>query len=159
MQKPLTLSQYTTKKKFATTPHLSVTPTGSIIGTPTAAQSFVTGLPITAETSATGVALINGTGAIITAIVPNDGKVHQVVATMIKSVTSALTGGRTSVHWTNPLGVVTSLTTTQTAVGTYGTSSTASPLSLASPGTTVYASQTSAMTTGAAKVYAKIVII
>lgn len=40
-QKPLTLSQYTTKKKFATTPNLSVTPTGSIIGTPTAAQSFV----------------------------------------------------------------------------------------------------------------------
>lgn len=40
-QKPLTLSQYTTKKKFATTPNLSVTPTGSIIGTPTAARSFV----------------------------------------------------------------------------------------------------------------------
>lgn len=38
--KGLTLSQYTTKQKWSTTKRFSVTPTGSIIGTPTEAHTF-----------------------------------------------------------------------------------------------------------------------
>lgn len=38
--KGLTLSQYTTKQKWSTTKRFSVTPTGSIIGSPTEAHTF-----------------------------------------------------------------------------------------------------------------------
>ena len=119
----------------------------------------VTGLPITAETSATGVALINGTQTILTATVPNDGKVHQLAPNVIKTVTTALTGGTVTMSWTNAAGVVSSYKMTGTAVSGYYLSPASTVNTTLKPGTTVTLKQTTAMTAGAAKVYAKIVII
>ena len=108
---------------------------------------------ITVETSGTGVALINGTQTILSVAVPNDGKVHQLIATMMKAVTTALTGGETQGS-----GAVTQ-TTVGTAAGTYGVSSNTLKNTIVKPGSAVAVKQVTAMTAGAAKVYAKIVII
>lgn len=115
---------------------------------------------VTAETSSTGVALINGTQTILSATVPNDGKVHQLIATSKKVITTALTGGDVATSWTQPPGTASTLALPSTSVGTTYTSTTVlSKGSLLKPGTTVTFRQTTAMTAGAAKVYAKIVII
>ena len=119
----------------------------------------VTGLPITAETSATGVALINGTQTLLTATVPNDGKVHQAYIMTLKTVTATITGGKLTLSWTWPTGLISPYTTTNTAAAEYPKTSTALGGVLVKPGTTVTVKQTTAMTAGAAKVYAKIVII
>ena len=114
---------------------------------------------VTAETSATGVALINGTQTILTATVPNDGKVHLVYVGYLKTITTALTGGRITALWTTPNGATSTVSTTTTTVGgSYKSSSTQAAI-VAKPGTTITVTQETAMTAGAAKVYAKIVII
>ena len=115
--------------------------------------------PIVAETSAIGVALIDGTQTILTATVPNDGQCHLVLASMWKDVTTALTGGQTRLQWVVPAGTGVGADTTLTAVGTSGVSTSTTGDTVVKPGTTVSVLQTTAMTAGAAKVYAKIVII
>ena len=111
---------------------------------------------ITAETSATGVTLINGTQTILAVTVPNDGKVHQVYAAAYKDVTATLTGGQTRINYTLANGTATYTTTLNTTVATHYTSR---PTLLVTPGSAVTVTQSTAMTAGAAKVYAKIVII
>ena len=117
------------------------------------------GIPITAETSATGVALINGTQTILTATVPNDGKVHTAQVMVAKDVTATLTGGTTAFTVTPLVGTPIVTTTTTTSVGYHGGVTTTATIHLVKPGTTVTVTQSTAMTAGAAKVYAKIVII
>lgn len=118
------------------------------------------GIPITAETSATGVALINGTQTILTVTVPNDGKVHLLVnAAMVKATTATLTGGKLIISSTTPVATF-DLTTSTTAIGNSFSSAIHGTFQvLLKPGTQVTIKQTTAMTAGAAKVYAKIVII
>ena len=115
---------------------------------------------VTAETSATGVALINGTQTILKVTVPNDGKVHTALWWVVKKVTTAITGGTVSANWTMATGTANTHSTAATAVGSnYMTSSSLPSATGISPGTAVTIVQASAMTAGAAKVYAKIVII
>lgn len=116
------------------------------------------GLPVTAETSATGVALINGTQTILTATVPNDGKVHSAMGGLTKDVTTALTGGSVTATWTMATGTAKTVTLGGTTVGITGFTFAARACTL-KPGTTFTVKQTTAMTAGAAKVFAKIVII
>ena len=116
---------------------------------------------ITAETSATGVALINGTQTILTATVPNDGKVHLLVgASVVKDVTTALTGGKITIKWTTGAGDTRAVSTGLTTVTAHSISVVYTTASLTlKAGTLVTLEQTTAMTAGAAKVYAKIVVI
>ena len=133
--------------------------TGTTITTVTGkAKVGVPTAPITAETSATGVALINGTQTILSATVPNDGKVHFVQCIAQKQITTALTGGEIVMSWTLASGTVHTNPTAGTTVGTHFLSISTS-LTIAKPGTTITLRQNTAMTAGAAKVYAKIVII
>lgn len=118
-----------------------------------------TGIPITAETSSTGVALINGTQTILTATVPNDGKVHQIIVTYSKHVTTALTGGALTLTWHTATGQVSGPVTNSTAVGYSYNSTTSRLTTIVAPGTVITLAQTTAVTAGAAKVYGKIVII
>ena len=161
-----------TYAKEATVPAAATTVTGpdaygaaAIVGTGTkyARDDHGHGLPaavaITAETSATGVALINGTQTILTATVPNDGKVHYVIASFTKDVTTALTGGKMILGHTSAPSVSDFIATTSTAVGVYYNTSKSLLSALSTPGSTVTIKQTTAMTAGAAKVFAKIVII
>lgn len=107
-------------------------------------------------TSATGVALINGTQTILSTTVPNDGHPHIAWVSTTKAVTTALTGGQTAIKATEAPALAYSLLTTATAVGT--AHSVASAL-LVAPNTTITVTQTTAMTAGAAKLYARIAII
>ena len=134
--------------------------TGTTITTVTGkAKVGVPTAPITAETSATGVALIDGTQTILTATVPNDGKVHALAfAVCEKDVTTAFTGGACTLSWTTPEGTARSIITSSTNVGAHFIAPTSGDTVL-KPGTTVTVKQASAITTGAGKVYAKIVII
>ena len=116
------------------------------------------GIPITAETSATGVALINGTQTILTVTVPNDGKPHQLIATALKDVTTALTGGAVTLTLTALVTTPVTFSMTRTTVGTTRITTTSNSQTIVKPGTQVTIKQTTAMTAGAAKVYAKIVI-
>lgn len=118
---------------------------------------------VTAETSATGVALINGTQTILTVTVPNDGKVHAILSVaLVKDVTAVLTGGTVSITWTTAAGTAQTITcptgTASVGVDVRSAIHTSLHVSL-KPGTTVTVTQTTAMTAGAAVVYAKIVVI
>ena len=135
--------------------------TGTTITTVTGkAKVGVPTAPITAETSATGVALTATVQTILSVTVPNDGKVHTVVWWTIKKITSALTGGSIVVSWTAVLGTVLTTTTTTTTGEHYMPQSASAGTHLnVKPGTQVTLKQTTAMSAGAGKVYAKIVII
>ena len=115
--------------------------------------------PIVAETPATGVALIDGTQTILTATVPNDGKLHIFLASGIKDITTALTGGNITWTWHLPSGTTATVYNGQTAVGVTHTQIGAFTSNVVTPGSTITLTQTTAMTAGAAKVYAKIVIL
>jgi hypothetical protein len=107
------------------------------------------------------VALIDGTQTILTATVPNDGKVHLMLLSMQTHVTAALTGGTREIHWTTPASPTTPThqITTTTAVGYHSITKPYSGATiLCAPGSKVTITQATAMTAGAAKVYAKIVI-
>ena len=105
-------------------------------------------------------ALINRTQTILTVTAPNDGKVHVILAAAsLKDVTATLTGGKIEFKWTDSVGINHGLPTVGTAVGQYPKSVLAIETAVTlGPGTTVTLTQTTAMTAGAAKVYAKIVI-
>ena len=117
---------------------------------------------ITAETSATGVTLINGTQTILSVTAPNDGKVHILLAaSSIKTVSSAITGGATGFRWKAlPTTTQTGGTTANTSVSRYTQNVISNNIAmLIKPNTVASFVQSTAMTAGAAKVYAKIVII
>ena len=124
------------------------------------AEVAVPTAPIVAETSSTGVALINGTQTILSATVPNDGKVHVLlVGAFIKTVSAALTGGAVRMKWTDANDGGVTVLTTSTAVAGYTKSSQSSSAPTLKSGSQVIIEQTTAATAGAAKVYAKIVVI
>lgn len=125
------------------------------------AEASVPTAPITAETPATGVALIDGLQTILSVPVPNDGNMHTIVsAWAIKDVSAALTGGAVSISWTPYKGTDQTLTDSASTALVYETNVVfTSAITSLKPGTTVTVKQTTAMTAGAAKVYAKIVVI
>lgn len=135
--------------------------TGTTITTVTGkAKVGVPTAPITAETSATGVALINGTQTILSVTAPNDGKVHTLLAaTFIKDISTALTGGTIILKWTTAANQTATHTTTITSVGITAYSALTIESITVRADTTITLSQTTAVTAGAAKVYAKIVLI
>lgn len=115
-----------------------------------------------AETPATGVALINGTQTILTYTASATEGPHIIVAFVaLKVVTTQLTGGTIKWSWTLPTGAVhTPTATTNIAVGTHVYAPTPTPaVRVLHAGDAITLEQTVAMTAGAAKVYAKIVIL
>jgi hypothetical protein len=155
--------------KLATVPAAATTVTGpdaygaaAIVGTGTkyARDDHGHGLPaavaITAETSSTGVALINGTQTILTVTVPNDGKIHSFACSITRVITAPITGGVTVLSWVGAAGETFTTTTTSATEGNHYRQGQQFNLMA---GTTVTLKQATAMTAGAAKVFAKIVII
>jgi len=109
-----------------------------------------------AATAAAGFALQNATPTIISWTAPSDGNLHRVQIFASMSVGSAETGGTVSYEGTNPDG--------STFVHTLFTGGNAGPgevqpsaqLRIVKAGTTVSIVQTSALTSGAATVWAEI---
>lgn len=120
--------------------------------------AVVSGLVVKAATAAAGFALQNATPTILTWNVPNDGAVHRFELSAVQHVTSAETGGGVNVNYTAPDG-------TAGTIFPFGAGSGAgvgAPLGGAQgpvevqAGSTVAVVQASALTVGAAVVFAAI---
>jgi hypothetical protein len=143
----------------------NATPTVARLPVGTAGQSIqaVSGLPawaaaltLLATTGTGGYALVNGTGNVISWTAPNDGNLHRIQVFATLHITTTEVGGAIRVNFTDPAGgsgTPTIFGGTQ-ANGTYQPSSLSSVLVEA--GTTVAIVQASALTSGAATLYAEI---
>jgi hypothetical protein len=122
-----------------------------------AIQSAYPTLARQAATPAAGYTLVNGTGAVITWTAPSDGQNHRVQIFASLSVTSSETGGAIQCSYTAPDG-------TSTGHTVYGAGQTGpdvivqgAPFSVViKAGTAFTISQTSALTAGAAVLFAEI---
>lgn len=118
------------------------------------------GMTLQAATPAAGYTLVNGTGAVISWSVPNDGSNHRFAIWANLHVATAETGGLIQVEYTGPwVGASTHFgqvfaaglaadTTGQNPPGLWNT--------IVAPGSTVTIAQTSALTAGAATMWAEI---
>lgn len=114
------------------------------------------GLAKQADTGPAGFALQNATPVILTWTAPNDGNAHPVIVIASQYVTSAETGGAVSVSATVPNGNSGSPTLFSAGHGT-GLFPPSSPIALiVEAGSTVTVQQSSALTAGAATVWAQI---
>lgn len=112
-----------------------------------------------ATTGIAGVPLQNATPNIITWTAPNDGNMHMFVALSVVHVTSAETGGQVQVIYQSPItGAGNHFS--QLLAGGLGTDVNGQTgttiFGLVEPGTTVTIQQTSALSAGAATVWAEI---
>ena len=111
-------------------------------------------LSLQATTGSGGYTLIAGTGDVITWQAPTDGGLHRVLIISTKSVTSGETGGAITLTGTSVDGVAISVTayaggaSTGTAVNT--------TTMLVKAGATVKVHQNSALSAGAAQLWAEI---
>lgn len=112
---------------------------------------------VVASTGPAGVALVNGTPAILQWTAPNDGLLHRFFTIVSAAVTTLEVGGAVGVTFTPPGGQGFTPTTSVLAAG-LGVGSAAGTLvsGFVAGGTTVFLNQTSALTSGAAKVWADI---
>lgn len=110
---------------------------------------------VQAATTASGFALANSTGTICSWAVPNDGKQHFALAVISMNITSTATGGAIVWTFSNPANVsqTPSLVAASQAAGTKHATDTA----IVMAGTTVSITQNTAMTAGAAVVWAAII--
>ena len=113
------------------------------------------GLSLLATTGTAGYTLVNGTGTIITWTAPNDGNLHRVMLASSSSVTTLEVGGATSIAFTPPTG--SAGTSTPYAAALSAASRSSQPIfAIVGPGTTVTFSQASALTGGAATIWAEL---
>ncbi len=111
-------------------------------------------LQLVAATPAAGFALQNGTPTILTWVVPNDGALHTLNIVMTLHVTSLETGGQITVTTTDPSG--TAANPVAFAGGAAAGSTPQQYQRLLQAGSTVTLAQTSALTAGAASIWAQI---
>lgn len=113
-----------------------------------------------AATDPAGFALQNATPAILTWNVPNDGQPHRVTLFGLINVTAAETGGLVQVQYTGPQAGAQLHTSTIFAAGlaldTAGQTPAASLNVIVAPGSVVTLAQASALTAGAARVWAEL---
>lgn len=114
-------------------------------------------LTLRASTGRNGYTLVNGTGPVISWTAPNDGNLHSVVITAVLVVSSAETGGTIAQVATNPDGTQRTFTLIAAGQGTGASPGGAlNQLWPIAPGGTVTIEQYSALTIGAAVLYAEI---
>jgi hypothetical protein len=110
-----------------------------------------------ASTGASGYTLVNGTGNIITWTAPNDGALHRVLLMFTLHITSTETGGQVSVTLTTPDGGAATFANAISAGG--GTTGTFTPGTngyFVQAGTTLTVKQNTALTAGAAVLWAEL---
>jgi hypothetical protein len=108
-----------------------------------------------ASTGMPGFPLVNATPNILAWTAPNDGNMHRIQVFGCVSVSSAETGGAITVAVHDPAGILGTHTIQAGGAGAGSANLTGEPLVLA-PGTTVTVAQGSALSAGAAVLYAEI---
>ena len=109
-----------------------------------------------AATPLTGVALVNGTPVILTWTAPSDGKMHRVMAFGSLLVTVLEVGGQVNFSVPIPSPGGTANNPLFNAGQAAGSQMSFNPGSLVAPGATVTVNQASALTGGAAVVWAEL---
>lgn len=117
---------------------------------------IVAGMTKQADTGPAGFALQNATPTILSWTVPNDGNAHPVLIMASQYVTSAETGGAVSATITVPSGNSGSPTLFSAGHGTGLFPPSGTLTMIAEAGSTVTIQQSSALTVGAATVWAQI---
>jgi hypothetical protein len=135
---------------------LAVGSAGQVLGVSGGAPAWQAGMGLQAATAAAGYALADGTGAILAWTVPNDGQLHQFLVFPWLTVASTETGGELAIAFTTPGG---SAVTEQFAAGglaaaDYGAAYFSFTQVPVKAGTTVTISQFTALTGGAATLWA-----
>lgn len=113
-------------------------------------------LAVQAATPVAGFALQNGTPGIISWTAPNDGKQHRFTVLASLNVASGETGGQVTVTYQPPSGGFTPGQQVFAGGLGAGTASGAPVSGIVGPGTTVFVLQATALTAGAATVWAEI---
>jgi len=113
-------------------------------------------LVLQAATSSGGYVLVNGTGNIITWAVPNDGKQHRVLILASLNVSSEETGGSITLAVQDPGGTNGTHTIYGGGSGAGSVTPTTNCGMIVEAGTTVTLAQGSALTVGAATLYAEL---
>ena len=129
------------------------------VANPAAALADLGGLVRVASTGPAGFALQNATPNILTWTAPNDGLLHWVVVMTYLRVTSAETGGQVNLSWTDPggNGTATGLVNGGKGTGATGTDSPNWSVNAAvQAGTTITLLQATALTAGAATIWAEL---
>ena len=116
------------------------------------------GMSLQATTGAGGYTLANATGTVVSWTAPNDGELHRVFLTGECVITSAETGGAVDLSYTPPSGSAQTVTLLAggAAAGVSTLNSGAGVTVIVGANTTVAINQTSALTAGAATLYAEI---
>lgn len=122
---------------------------------PGANWSYLHTLTLKATTGVNGFALVNGTPNIISWVVPNDGKLHRMMIFSTLQVTSTETGGVVNYSYNTPAGLAVNEQLAAGGVAT-GLNTTFSYTVIVQPGSTVIISQGTALTGGAATLWAEI---
>ena len=140
--------------------HVGLLPSNNLsdVGSPATALANIGGMVKQAATAAAGYTLVNGTGTVISWTVPNDGALHAAVIPVSLVVTTGETGGQILLNYTTPDGTArtTNYVSAGLAAGFYGPSSAQFQTLLCAPGSTVSLTQNTALTAGAAKLWAQI---
>jgi hypothetical protein len=115
-------------------------------------------LGLLATTGLAGFALQNATPNILTWTAPNDGNMHRVVVVSTLIVTSAETGGEITVNYTDPSNVARQRLLYAAALGTGISTPAGNTPTLINvyPGTTVVVQQFTALSAGAAGLWAEL---
>lgn len=114
------------------------------------------GFGLLAATPAAGYALVNGTGPVLSWTAPGDGKLHRFVIFADLYVTSAQTGGEIEFTYTLPNGINVTVELFSPNQGAGNVLPDNASLFVMGAGGTVTISQTSALTAGAAAMWAEI---
>lgn len=110
-----------------------------------------------AGTPAGGYALQHGTPTLLSYTFPNDGNLHRAVVIANQTVSSVTTGGSVSVSWTAPDGTAGDwVALSQLNYTGWDDSVSPTPPLLVKAGTTITVRQSTALTAGAATVWAEI---
>ena len=136
---------------------LPVGSAGQVLGVSGGVPAWGMGLVQQATTGTTGYTLVNGTGNIITWTTPNDGALHRIAVFAAIHVSSGETGGVIALTYTLPDGTASA---THTLLGGAQSAGDAGPaltgLLLVKANTTVTVKQSTALTGGAAIMWAEI---
>lgn len=117
-------------------------------------------LQVQDTTGPAGFALVNATPTILSWTAPDDGQLHRVILGAVLHVSAAETGGEVAVNWTGPFAGAQVHTSAVYAAGLAADVSGQYPsvgsMFIIGPGTTLSIFQLSALTAGAATLWAEI---
>lgn len=116
---------------------------------------YGSGLQLQAATPVAGTALANGTPAILSWTAPNDGGLHRAVVFGVLDVAVQEVGGQVNVAYTLPDGTANSFAALNAGMGA-GPANLFSYTFVVKAGTTVTVAQATALTGGAATLWAEI---